>query len=244
MMTFWEIAGNAASIAGLVSFPAAAVACIPIYLGWGHKLILAKKTIVSVLLVIGFVGYIFDLNARFGWVPIEPDVYEEYKPIFSANPQLGKPISQVIRQQHVYEAIYDHAIVLWIETLHSHYAYATDDETRKSIIQVDKDWDLDARLYDEDYLRRAFRPPVGKLAPRGGMARYWIEQPANWKWVGWRKWDCNLMTANYQEFEHGIIIGPVNATRYDDHKSEIIAFTRGGELSIRSSPVLETKCIR
>lgn len=52
------------------------------------------------------------------------------------------------------------------------------------------------------------------------------------------------MTSNYQEFEHGVVIGPVNATRYDDHKSEIVAFTSGGELSIRSSTVLETKCIR
>jgi hypothetical protein len=63
-------------------------------------LLLAKKTIVSVLLVIGFVGYILDLNTRFGWVPIEPAVYADYKPIFAANPQLGKPISQVMRQQH------------------------------------------------------------------------------------------------------------------------------------------------
>lgn len=119
LMTFWDVAGDAASIAGLVSFPAAAAACIPIYLGWGHKLFLAKKATVSVLLAIGFVGYVTDLNARFGWFPIEPAVYDDYKPIYAANSQLGKPLAPVSRQQHVYEAIYDHAIVLWIETLHS-----------------------------------------------------------------------------------------------------------------------------
>ncbi len=52
------------------------------------------------------------------------------------------------------------------------------------------------------------RPP-GLEPPYGGIAQLWIENPEQWKPIGYREpWLCFGSSVYYQQFENGIVVGP------------------------------------
>jgi hypothetical protein len=116
--------------------------------------------------------------------------YSEYEK------ELGAP-STVCETTIAYQAKYQYAHVLWLETFLGFYFLPTTFESKWRWHQ-DPDW---ASLG-----KQQFHPPAGLSAPRGGIASNWWEYKSL---LGWLVWDCPR-TRNpvyYQKFEKGFMVG-------------------------------------
>jgi hypothetical protein len=65
-------------------------------------------------------------------------------------------------------------------------------------------------LRNQTWMADGTRPPKGTMYPNGGIAKLWLINPAFWRQIGWKEWDCpHIRTRDIytQEFEHGYIMG-------------------------------------
>jgi hypothetical protein len=67
-------------------------------------------------------GLIFALTQLTETIP----VYNNFKSVYDATPQLGKPLNHVNIGNQAYEAVHEHAIILWIRPLAMHFVLPTD----------------------------------------------------------------------------------------------------------------------
>jgi hypothetical protein len=142
--------------------------------------------------------------------------------------KLGKPLAAGVRvkSDEIYQAVHEHATVIWLRSQMRIYRLAIKDETWSS--KVDPDWDTDKSAYnDADIKRRfGFEPPEGLGPPHGGVAVRWFANPQDWKWMGWRKWHCQLLDDSeglpaYQIFEGGIMIGGLLAALSESSVAQV-----------------------
>jgi hypothetical protein len=210
-------------IAAIIGLPTIVLGALPIWLGWGRR---AAKPIAWVLLLIGISAYLIDLADRLDYLP-RVAVYSDLRPLYDAVATLGKPHNSVEVSKGNYQARHERALP---DNL----------SERKVVQQHDSDWRLHPTDYDDEYLKRAFRVPPGKLPPRWGVAKHWRIDPPRWEWIGWREWEC-VTDVRFQQFEHGTIAGPFYLSP-DRPEGEVIAILDDGTWRSRRLGLLPTKC--
>jgi hypothetical protein len=72
-----------------------------------------------------------------------------------------------------------------------------------------------------------FGTPKDRLPPFGAVAKQWYRDPTAWMWIGWRQWHSGFTDVSYQEFEKGLIIGPLKFHELN-HKGRIFIGLRDG----------------
>ena len=97
---------------------------------------------------------------------------------------------------------------------------------------------------DDKWLRKQFRPPVGKLPPFAGVANHWLKDPAHWQWIGWRDWDCGYgaNTIHYQEFENGLLVRIFNISPKVEH-GEVFFLLNTDKYYFRDTNLKPAECI-
>jgi hypothetical protein len=140
------------------------------------------------------------------------NVYTLYLPLYdSIKQKLGNPVRPEATSDSVYEAAHERALVLWIKPFQRFYILPSGHDFH-AIIQSDNYYDLDLNLGNDAYLRTIIKTPENKLPPQWGVAKVWQTNPSVWEQIlGWRSWSCAIDRKDfrYQEFQNGIIIGPL-----------------------------------
>jgi len=139
--------------------------------------------------------------------PIEID--PQFKTIYGAAPQLGKPRLPAELADDAYQAVYDGANVIWIKSLYTIYVLPHDHIKEKLKREADTDYAKDPNLFEDEWLKTKFGDvPNDKYPPHGGVAYFWLKDPKNWDWIGWRLWYCRFFNQiRYQYFDNGIALG-------------------------------------
>jgi hypothetical protein len=139
---------------------------------------------------------------------VTDDVYSDFQAVYESEPALGNPLRPIAKSQATYQAVYEHAVVLWVKPLLRQIILPMD-QSKKVIQQPDPDVNVDRKFFDPDYLRKTFKPPKGMNPPTGGLARNRQLEPQQWQWLGWMLWECGSLTNTfyYQEFDGGLIAG-------------------------------------
>lgn len=105
----------------------------------------------------------------------------------------------------IYLEGHEHAVVVWSESLGTHYLLRNDGKVLRQI--PDTDWEVMDWMND-DVVRNRLKLPPSCAPPRGGVARHWNNDPETWSKIGCRTWWC-YMAALVQPFKKGTIIGPL-----------------------------------
>jgi hypothetical protein len=127
--------------------------------------------------------------------------------------ELGQPLASV-ETKSVYEANHEHAVIIWLQTQLTIFAFPRD-QNRDVMIQPDPAWPDQAKYYDPAEGKKAFPFCAAKelYPPVGGIAAHWLADPNSWEWVGCREWHCAFHNVVFdQKFEHGWIVGPVRVS--------------------------------
>jgi hypothetical protein len=126
---------------------------------------------------------------------------------------IGNPIRNGVLADDAYQAVYEHASVIWIKNLLTIFVLPRDQNQTKPNSSVTRHREgsfvVDERFFNDEELKKIFHPPEGKFPPHGGLAALWDSNP-DWQWIGWRGWHCRFFNQVYlQEFENGTAIGPL-----------------------------------
>jgi hypothetical protein len=141
---------------------------------------------------------------------------------------IGDPIREGFLADDAYQAVYEHANVIWIKSLLTIFVLPRDQTPANSLTirHQEGHFSTDARFFNDDEAKKIFNPPDGKLPPHGGLASLWQSDPERWKWVGWRIWHCRFSSKIYvQEFDNGTAIGPLLVS--DDQRTGQVKDQRG-----------------
>ena len=149
--------------------------------------------------------YFFIAKPNWQFITFPPKVYEPFHSLYAKyKPKLGEPIASVQNADHVYQAAYQNAMVIYFKSFNTFYRL---DNTFRWTKYAESDWEA-SPWQNETWLREHFSPPEGLLPPYAGVAKHWKNDPKAWTWIGGRKWDCYFLSGvPYQEFQHGIITG-------------------------------------
>jgi hypothetical protein len=138
----------------------------------------------------------------------EHNIYDKFLSIVNTNPSLGKPLDESKTSDVVLQAWYEKAVVICINSL-SRFLVLTNLGTVQE--RSDPRWDKDPKWFNDDELIQIFgKPPPGRHPPNGGIAYHWKEY--GWgSTLGWRVEECwfGANAIRYQQFQKGIIIGPL-----------------------------------
>jgi hypothetical protein len=146
------------------------------------------------------------ITFRWPFITFQPNVYEPFKSVYKDHKtKLGARIGSVIEDGHVYEAVHEHAMVIYVASLAAFYRleYKTSKWTKFPEIY----FDVTPQWLTDRLLRQHFPPPQGLNPPYSGVAKNWQREKKEWSWIGWRIWHLYLHGVHYQKFEHGIIMG-------------------------------------
>jgi hypothetical protein len=157
---------------------------------------------------------------------------------------LGNPIRDGVLVDDAYQAVYEHANVIWIKNLLTIFVLPRDQtQSNSSVIRHQEGhFSTDARFFKDEEARKLFNTPEGKLPPHGGLASLWESDPERWKWVGWRVWHCRFSNKIYvQEFENGTAIGPL-LVRPDQRLGQVFFIPNGGRWISRMTPSEASAC--
>jgi hypothetical protein len=171
-----------------------------------------RKTMVGSILVMAIGALIFCGGAAWYFWPMgtqELIIDPEFVEVHRLSSRLGKATSNAFEGGVAYQARYEHAMVIWLESLLTFYIFP-DDRTKSAIVQKDSDWSADPRLTNDVELRKLF-PKIrrDKNPPYAGIANQWLRNPKEWEWLGAREWHCSYAHPGirYQIFANGIIVG-------------------------------------
>jgi hypothetical protein len=157
---------------------------------------------------------------------------------------IGDPAQKAVLVDDAYQAVYEHAHVIWIRNLLTIFMLPTDQTrpNREAIRYQEAHFTTDQRLHNEDELKKLFPPPEGKFPPHGGLASLWLSDPGNWRWIGWRIWHCRFFNkVHLQEFEKGTAIGPL-LVQPNQRFGQIAIIPTGGPWVSRMTPVQAPEC--
>ena len=177
-------------------------------------------------------------------IPPGTEVYEPFRADYAIHAeQLGKPLArgQLAEDRAIYQAVHQHAIVIWLQPKMRFYRLKT--RENKWDWKPDPDWEKDSKWYRDSDLRRRFKPPTDFGPPYAGLAARWDANPADWKWIGWRKWHCYFSDDSehlpaYQEFERGIVIAGLRPALIEPSAPQMfILFNDGRWLSVSMTGV-------
>lgn len=158
-------------------------------------------------------------------------VYPLFIPIHRAAPRLGSALSSAELSDDTYQAVYEHAHIIWVKPLLTIFVLPRNPE-RKVVRQQDSHWTTDQDLFNDDKLKVMFGAPKDKLPPHGGVAYHWRSDPDSWKWIGWREWYCRFFNEiYYQEFENGIVFGIFHISPTRDEGQIFVIFNDGSWFS-------------
>jgi hypothetical protein len=171
------------------------------------------------------------------------EVDPQFKQIQETVPQLGKPRLPAVLADDAYQAVYDQANIIWIKSLFSILTLPTD-AARKVTWQEDTNYSKDLKFFNDDWLKTQFADvPDGKYPPHGGVAYYWLQNPDQWKWVGWRKWYCRFFNQiRYQQFENGTVVGIFHSDPAKDAGQIFIVLNDNSWLT-KPAPSVAPSCI-
>jgi hypothetical protein len=167
-------------------------------------------------------------------VPITSiDVDPQFKQIQETFPTLGKPRLPAELALDAYQAVYENANILWVRSLLTIFVLPTDGPSRTTWQVNDTDWSKDPKLFDDNWLRSQFTEiPADRYPPHGGVAYYWLQNPAQWKVIGWRKWYCRFYSQiRYQQFENGTVFGNFHLNPDEDAGQIFVLFKDGSWFS-------------
>jgi hypothetical protein len=134
-------------------------------------------------------------------------LHPQFKPISDIAPELKRPRGPAQQSDDSYEAVYDHAHVLWIKPLLTIFVLPKV-PAHKVVRYQETSWATDSDLFDEEKARIIFQTPADKHPPHGGIANLWRADPERWKWLGWLNWHCRFTgKIYYQQFDGGTVIG-------------------------------------
>jgi hypothetical protein len=157
---------------------------------------------------------------------------------------IGNPIRDGVLVDDAYQAVYEHANVIWVKNLLTIFVLPRDQTPANSsaIRHQEGHFSTDARFFNDDAARKVFDTPEGKYPPHGGLASLWESDPERWKWVGWRVWHCRFSNKIYvQEFEHGTAIGPLLVSK-DQRIGQVFVIPNGGRWLSRMTPSEASTC--
>jgi hypothetical protein len=126
------------------------------------------------------------------------------------------------------QSYHEHAMVFWSDKPSWFYKLPFDGK-RNWEFEQDPTWDDRPIWRNEKELRKLFKPPKGRNAPRYGIASHWDKNRENWSWIGWRVWDCLFFDDQVfiQEFQHGKLLGPLRKTPEQSRAQVIVIFDNG-----------------
>lgn len=156
---------------------------------------------------------------------------------------VGNPVEDGVLVDDAYQAVYEHATVVWIKNLLTIFVLPRDQTDKRTIRYQEGHFTIDKRLFNDDEAREIFKTPQGKSPPHGGMAALWLSDPEKWKWIGWRNWHCRFFNKVYiQEFEKGTAIGPL-LVHPEQGYGQVFVISNDGSWVSRITPSLKaSKC--
>jgi hypothetical protein len=182
---------------------------------WGFIIVAGVVT----LLAVGAFGY--GLALKFsdtqGTAPTRPpdkanyDIYSGFELSSRAQvlERLGKPISQDELMVFAYQAGYEKASMTWSVNWRTFYILSYQDQKWQE--EREPNTPLNPKYWNPQFLKKRFpEVPKGKFPPYSGIAKFWEGNPEKWSnLLGWREWHASLPDVHRQEFENGIVIGPI-----------------------------------
>lgn len=152
---------------------------------------------------------VFVVGAYSWWYELDdPRVSARFADIHAIHPSVGKPLVKAKRGESIYFAAYEYGIVLYLPTATIHYVLPRDPDRPVIISNIIEVSGIDAKYFDDKWLRAHFKTPDDKKPPIGGIAYEMIRNASQWGWLGGREWQLNSSQAEIQYFENGLIIGP------------------------------------
>src|SRR5262249_47220702 len=85
---------------------------------------------------------------------------------------IGNPVRDAVLADDTYQAVYDHANVIWIRNLLTIFVLPRDQTQPNSLAirHQEGHWSTDARFFNDDEARKIFKTPEDKFPPHGGLA--------------------------------------------------------------------------
>jgi hypothetical protein len=170
--------------------------------------IMSAPPLVYILIGLLFIGF-----GVYRYLAPEPTpavaVHNNFKAIHEAYPRLGKPLRGAQLSERVDQYRHEHAHIFWVREFLTIFV-VPDDPARKVIEQKDNYWLTDKEQFDERAIARELKLQAGKRPPLFGVYKFWRQDPAKWSWIGGRLWQSGLdHSAYFQEFENGVVVGPL-----------------------------------
>jgi hypothetical protein len=162
--------------------------------------------------------------------PVFEDAYKAFTTKLGSPAQPAQPaaLDQTEFNRSALMISHDRAIVLWIRRQLTLYRLNTTGkwEPRPHSAEVSE---TDKKWWDNDWLRQQFATPADRLPPFGGIAYEWLNDPPDWKGIGWVQWSCGLDGTRVfeQSFVGGLILGPFPARRDLNEAQIIVLFSDG-----------------
>jgi hypothetical protein len=137
---------------------------------------------------------------------------------------LGEPLSGPVRVDHAFDSFVGNARILWTLTPTRTF-FVVDPIAQEWISLPDLDSSREECLYDQKCVDEREHAPDGFHVPIGGMLQVWKDYRAKYgsRWP-WESGHCGYFNTIYsQEFERGLLVGPVRTSKTDG-LAQIIAF--------------------
>jgi hypothetical protein len=159
---------------------------------------------------------------------------------------IGNPIRGAILASDAYQAVYQHAFVIWIRNLLTIFVLPRDQTQPNNPVIRHREgyFESDQRFFNDEELKKMFPTccPEGKSPPHGGLAALWHSDPEKWQWIGWRGWHCRFINKVYlQVFENGTVIGPLRV--YPDQPGgQVFIIPNSGRWLSLETPTEASEC--
>ena len=207
---------------------------------WWVAAVLAILIFTGLPAVLGIAGRSQTATSE-GDVPVPTAVVQEFAKAQTG--MLGKTTSQIETTKDIYQASYDHAMVVWLLPVVDVFVLPTD-PTVKAIRYPTATWNGSQEWLDDSYLRPLFDTPQDKKSPEYIVAQLWFNNPSKWNWIGWRQWSCQFYKDSfyYQMFENGVMFGVLPMSEALGYSEIITVANDGAWTSSRSSTVEAPAC--
>ena len=161
----------------------------------------------------------------------DPGVHPLFQEAYDLNKtKLGNRTSDPTPNDALHEAAHERAMVLWSLKLSRFWKLPPNtrqqwesDHDASWNDQRNQDW------FDPTRRTKIFRLlglPKGKTPPYAGTASHWEKNPGQWRWIGGLTYYCNFIgdVTLFQQFERGIMIGPVRTSATAQRGEVVIIF--------------------
>lgn len=165
-----------------------------------------------------------------------PDVgcaYLAFRPMYGAHPELGRCKGQAESALTAYVAQHEKGYAVTFESPeqdHVFYLYYPTKERPENKLDILPDLhsaNCDTWRNDVDNEARLGKAPSGRSQPWANVAKGWCIQPDRFKPIGWRLFHRGYSTNEIfvQNFDNGLIIGPVRRVADDSFGSVLVLVT-------------------